>query len=154
MRGPLNIGRCPQGQPVILQAGASEPGLQLAARTADVVFSVVQDMEESKRACADLKGRMPGFGRDPRTLKVLPGVMPIVGRTKAEARELLDTLQSYVDDRNALTMLSGRLGQDISRFDLDAPVPDLPLPGTSHGFARAMLSKARRDKMTLRICTT
>ena len=150
VRGPLNIGRCPQGQPVILQAGASEPGQRLAARTADVVFSVVQDMEESKRACAELKGRMPGFGRDPQTLKVLPGVMPVVGRTQAEAREILATLQSYVDDRNALSMLSNRLGQDMSRYDLDAPVPDLPLPDTSHGFARTMLSKARRDRMTLR----
>ena len=150
VKGPLNIGRCPQGLPIIIQAGASEPGQQLAARTADLVFSVVQDMAESKAAIATLKSRMPGFGRNPTDLKVLPGVMPIIGRTRTEAQDLLATLQSYVDDTNALSMLSNRLGQDMSRFPLDGPVPDLPLPDTSHGFARTMLAKAHRDRMTLR----
>ena len=150
VKGPLNIGRCPQGLPIIIQAGASEPGQQLAARTADLVFSVVQDMAESKAAIATLKSRMPGFGRNPTDLKILPGVMPIIGRTRTEAQDLLATLQSYVDDTNALSMLSNRLGQDMSRFPLDGPVPDLPLPDTSHGFARTMLAKAHRDRMTLR----
>ena len=150
VRGPLNIGRCPQGRPVILQAGASDPGLALAARTADVVFAVVQDLGEAKAAYANLKARLPGFGRDPGALSVLPGVMPILGGTQAEAKRKLDTLQGFVTPTNALKMLSTRLGQDMSRFPLDAPVPDLPLPDTSHGFARAMLSKARRDGMTLR----
>ena len=150
VRGPLNIGRCPQGQPVVIQAGSSVPGLALAARTADVVFSVVQDFEEARTAYAALKGRLAAFGRGEDELKVLPGMMPVIGRTRGEAQDLLGTLQSDVDDRDGLAMLSQRLGVDVSRFDLDAPVPDLPLPDTSHGFARTMLSKARRDGMTLR----
>lgn len=150
VKGPLPTSRCPQGQPVILQAGSSGPGMRLAARTADVVFSVVQDLEEAKAAYAALKGRMAEFGRDPDTLAVLPGVMPVVAATDAEARALLNRLQSYVDARNAMVMLSSRLGQDMSRYDLDAPVPDLPLPDASHGFARTMLAKARREGMTLR----
>jgi len=150
VKGPLNIGRCPQGQPVILQAGSSGPGMALAARTADVVFSVVQDLEEAQAAYAALKNRLPAYGRDPDQLSVLPGVMPVIGRTRQEARDLLGTLQSYVDSSNAMVMLSSRLGQDMSRYDLDAPVPDLPLPDSSHGFARAMLAKARRENMTLR----
>ena len=76
--------------------------------------------------------------------------MPILGGTLAEAKQKLDTLQGFVTPTNALKMLSTRLGQDMAAFPLDAPVPDLPLPDTSHGFARTMLAKARRDGMTLR----
>jgi FMN-dependent oxidoreductase (nitrilotriacetate monooxygenase family) len=150
VKGPLNISRCPQGRPVVLQAGASDAGLALAARTADVVFAVVQDHAEAQAGYAALKGRMAAFGRNPDTLSVLPGVMPIIGGTMAEARRTLDTLQSFVSPTNAIKMLSTRLGTDMSVFPMDGPVPDLPLPDTSHGFARAMLSKARRDGMTLR----
>lgn len=150
VKGPLNSARTPQGRPVLIQAGSSEPGLRLAARTADVVFSVVQDLEEAKAAYAALKSRLPDYGRRPEDVALLPGVMPVIGATMAEAREKLNTLQGFVTSTNALTMLSGRLGMDVSGFPLDELVPDLPLPDTSHGFARAMLSKARREKMTWR----
>jgi alkanesulfonate monooxygenase SsuD/methylene tetrahydromethanopterin reductase-like flavin-dependent oxidoreductase (luciferase family) len=133
-----------------LQAGASETGLDLAARTADVVFSVVQDFEEAKEAYRSLKERMPRFGRHPDEIAVLPGVMPILGRTRQEAWATLDKLQSFVTNTNAASLLSARLGLDVSGFPLDDKVPDLPLPNTSHGFARAMLSKALREGMTWR----
>ena len=150
VRGPLNIGRCPQGQPVILQAGASEAGLAMAARTADVVFAVVQDLAEAKDGYTALKSRLPRYGRQASDVAVLPGVMPVLGSTAAEAKQKLDVLQSFVTPTNASKMLSNRLGQDMSGFPLDGPVPDLPLPDTSHGFARTMLAKARRENMTLR----
>jgi FMN-dependent oxidoreductase (nitrilotriacetate monooxygenase family) len=150
VQGPLNIGRCPQGRPIVLQAGSSEPGLDLAARTADVVFSVVQDLDEAKAAYAALKSRMPRFGRRAEDVAVLPGVMPILGRTRQEARDVLDRLQSFVTSTNAASLLSSRLGIDVSGFAPEDKVPDLPLPDTSHGFARAMLSKARREGMTWR----
>jgi FMN-dependent oxidoreductase (nitrilotriacetate monooxygenase family) len=150
VKGPLNIGRCPQGRPIILQAGSSEPGLDLAARTADVVFSVVQDFDEARASYASLKGRMAKYGRRPEEIAILPGVMPILGRTREEAWATLDTLQSFVNSTNAASLLSARLGLDVSGFPLDEKVPDLPLPNTSHGFARAMLSKARREGMTWR----
>src|SRR5580692_3622275 len=86
VRGPVNMARCPQGQPVIIQAGGSPSGLELAARTADVVFSVVQELGAAKAAYADLKSRMAKYGRSPDELAVLPGVMPIIGETEAEAR--------------------------------------------------------------------
>ena len=89
VKGPINIGRSPQGQPVVLQAGGSEPGQALAARTADVVFSVVQDIDESKAQYAALKKRAAALGRSPDHVTVLPGVMPVVGRTDKEAREKL-----------------------------------------------------------------
>jgi FMN-dependent oxidoreductase (nitrilotriacetate monooxygenase family) len=150
VRGPLNIGRCPQGRPVILQAGASESGQALAARTADMVFAVVQDLDEAKLGYAGLKARLPQYGRTEAELSVLPGVMPVIGGTQQEAMDKLAHLQSFVTSTNALKMLSSRLGQDMSAFPLDGPVPDLPLPDSSHGFARAMLAKARREAMTLR----
>ncbi len=150
VKGPLNIGRAPQGQPVVLQAGGSAPGQALAARTADVVFSVVQDIDEAKAQYASLKKQLATFDRSPDHVSVLPGVMPVVGRTAAEAREKLALLQSFVTGSNALQLLTDRLGQDVTRYDLDAPVPDLALPDTSHGFAKVMLAKARREKLSLR----
>mgnify|MGYP002652119463 CR=1 FL=1 len=150
VKGPINMGRCPQGQPVVLQAGGSERGQNLAARTADVVFSVVQDFEEARAAYSGLKERVRRFGRDPDSVTVLPGVMPIIGKTDAEARDVLNTLQGYVDSTEGLAMLSARLGTDISKYPLDGPIPDLPLPNTSHGFARALLAKGKRDNLSLR----
>ena len=150
VKGPLNGGRSPQGQPIIIQAGGSDRGQNLAARTADVVFSVVQDFDEAKTAYVQFKERVRKFGRSPDEVTVLPGVMPVVGRTDADALDILNTLQSYVNSTEGLAMLSSRLGQDLSRFDFNAPVPDIPLPSTSHGFARTMLSAARRNNMTLR----
>lgn len=150
VEGPLNIGRTPQGRPIVLQAGSSAPGMALAARTADVVFSVVQDIDEARGAYAALKALLPAQGRAPHELSILPGVMPVLGATMQEARDKLAFLQSFVNDTNSLSMLSNRLGTDMSAFPLDGPVPDLPLPETSHGFARTMLAKARRDNMTLR----
>ena len=150
VKGPLNIGRAPQGRPVILQAGGSGPGLSLAARTADVVFSVVQDLDEAKAQYAGFKALLPRFGRRAADTIVLPGVMPIVGRTDREAFDKLRALQSLVDDRSAMAMLSERFGQDMNVYDLDAPAPVLALPDTYHPFTRALLSKARRENMTLR----
>jgi FMN-dependent oxidoreductase (nitrilotriacetate monooxygenase family) len=150
VRGPLNIGRSPQAQPLILQAGGSEPGLRLAARTADVVFSVVQDFDEAQRQYAAFKALLGTYGREPSDVTVLPGVMPVVGRTDREAFDVLHELQSYVDSTNALAMLSDRLGTDMSAYDLDGPIPELGLTDGSHAFARVMLAKARREHMTLR----
>ena len=135
---------------MIAQAGSSEAGRELAARTADVVFSVVQDFEEAKVAYADLKARVRRFGRDPDSVTILPGVMPIIGKTDAEARDVLNTLQSYVDSTEGLAMLSARLGSDISKYPLDGPIPNVPLADTSQGFARALLTKGKRENLSLR----
>lgn len=150
VKGPLNIGRSPQGRPVILQAGGSEPGQRLAARTADVVFSVVQEFEEAQRQYAELKRLVAQAGRAPEAVTLLPGVMPVVGRTDREARDRLATLQGFIDGGNAMAMLSERFGTDMSRYDPDAPVPDLAASDSYHSFANVMLGKARREGMTLR----
>ena len=151
VRGPLNIERPPHGDPLLIQAGGSEPGQELSARTADIVFSVVNgDRDEAKAAYDGLKSRMAKHGREPGDLALLPGVMPIIGRTAAEAKAQLERLQSWVSPTNALRLVSQRIGHDISGYSLDSPVPDLPPTDNSHSFSRALLAMARRKSMTLR----
>lgn len=150
VQGPLNIGRTPQGRPVILQAGGSGPGQRLAARTADLVFSVVQDLDEARAQYAAFKSLLAAHGRPAHAAPILPGVMPVLGRTDQEAHDHLAHLQSLVGDTDATALLSDRLGTDMRAYDLDAPIPGLPIPDTYHSFAQAMLAKARRDRLTLR----
>ncbi|HEX3884427.1 MAG TPA: LLM class flavin-dependent oxidoreductase [Stellaceae bacterium] len=150
VRGPINQARCPQGHPVIIQAGGSPSGLELAARTADVVFSVVQELGPARAAYADLKGRMAKYGRAPDELAVLPGVMCIVGNSDAEAREQLAKLQTFITPTNALTLVTSRIGYDVSGHDLDAPVPPPPKSDGGRTFHHVLYEMARREKMTLR----
>ncbi|HJX20618.1 MAG TPA: NtaA/DmoA family FMN-dependent monooxygenase, partial [Steroidobacteraceae bacterium] len=125
VKGPLNMERCPQGQPVIIQAGGSPPGQELSARSADLVFSVVNgDPTSAKAAYDSLKARVIKHGRRPEHVPILPGVMPIIGETDAQAKEQLDRLQSWLTPTNALTLVSQRLGYDIAGYPLDGPIPD------------------------------
>jgi FMN-dependent oxidoreductase (nitrilotriacetate monooxygenase family) len=148
--GPINMARCPQGHPVIIQAGGSPSGLELAARTADVVFSVVQELGAAKVAYADLKGRMAKYGRTPDQLAVLPGVMPVIGHSESEAREKLSLLQSWLTPTNAATLVSGRIGYDVSGYPLDGPVPAPPPGEGGRTFHQVLYETARRENMTLR----
>jgi FMN-dependent oxidoreductase (nitrilotriacetate monooxygenase family) len=150
VKGPVNISRCPQGHPVIIQAGGSPSGLELAARTADVVFSVVQDLAAAQIAYADLKGRMAKYGRSPEEIAVLPGVMPIIGATDDEAREKLSTLQAWLTPANAATLVASRIGYDVSGHPLDGPVPPPPPFQGSQAFSTVLYETAQREKMTLR----
>jgi N-acetyl-S-(2-succino)cysteine monooxygenase len=152
VKGPLNMERCPQGQPVIIQAGGSAPGQELSARSADLVFSVVNGEPTSAKAAYDsLKARVIKHGRRPEHVPILPGVMPIIGETDAQAKEQLDRLQSWLTPTNALTLVSQRLGYDIAGYPLDGPIPDFAQK-TDRGqaFSNTLLEMARREKMTLR----
>jgi N-acetyl-S-(2-succino)cysteine monooxygenase len=152
VKGPLNIERSPQGHPVIIQAGGSVPGQELSARSADLVFSVVNGDKVSAKAAYDsLKQRVVKHGRGPDELPILPGVMPIIGETDEQAKEQLARLQSWLTPTNALALVSQRIGHDISGYPLDGPVPDFP-EKTERGqaFSTALLDMARREKMTLR----
>jgi FMN-dependent oxidoreductase (nitrilotriacetate monooxygenase family) len=150
VKGPINQARCPQGHPVIIQAGGSPSGLELAARTADVVFSVVQELEPAKAAYANLKGRMAKYGRSPDEIAVLPGVMPIVSASDAEAREKLAKLQSWITPTNAVTLVASRIGYDVSGHPLDGPVPPPPPFQGSQTFTSVLYEMAKRENMTLR----
>jgi alkanesulfonate monooxygenase SsuD/methylene tetrahydromethanopterin reductase-like flavin-dependent oxidoreductase (luciferase family) len=116
------------------------------------VFAVVNgDAASAKKAYDSLKSRVVKHGRDPRDVKLLPGVMPIVGRTDAEAKEQLDRLQSWLSPTNALTLVSQRIGHDLTGYSLDGPVPDIKPDISGHQtFSQTLLDLARREKMTLR----
>ncbi len=152
VKGPLNIARPPQGHPVIIQAGGSRPGLELSARFADIVFSVVNGDPVAAKASYDrLKSCVAENGRRLGDVALLPGVMPIIGETDEAAREELARLQSWLANNNAMALVSERLGFDISGYPLDGPIPDFPeKTERSQSFSKILIETARRDKMTLR----
>ena len=126
VRGPLNVARPVQGWPVIVQAGASEAGRQIAAETAEMVFAAGGPIEEARRFYADVKGRTEALGRDRDHLKILPGALVVVGETVAEAQRKRDLLDSLVHPDSGMGSLSIALGCDASAFDLDGPLPEIP----------------------------
>ena len=150
VRGPLNIARPVQGWPVIVQAGASEAGRQLAAETAEVIFGSSRSIEDARRFYADIKARMQAIGRAPEQLKVLPAAMVIVGRTRDEALKKKARLDSLVHPDSGVPNLSMRLGVDASTFDLDAPLPDIPQSNASQSSRDALVALAKRDHLTVR----
>ena len=150
VRGPLNLSRTPQGQPVLVQAGSSGPGKDLAARTAEIVFTANQTLEEAVDFARDLKGRMARFGRQPDDLKVMPGLFPVVGRSESEAREKFEELQALIDPVVGLALLSRMVGHDLSGHDPDGPVPELPESEGLKSRQQLMLDLARREGLSLR----
>ena len=150
VRGPLNMSRCPQGQPVIFQAGSSSAGQAFATRFADAVFTVQINREVTQAFYAGVKQGVAENGRDPRHCKILPGFLPVVGTTEEEARDKLDKLVSYADDTSALRTMADRMGHDFSSYPLDGPIPDLPFPEEVQGYARMMLTEEYRKTHTLR----
>lgn len=150
VRGPLNIARPVQGWPVIVQAGASEAGRQLAAETAEVIFGSSRRIEDARQFYADVKGRMQALGRSPDHLKILPGALVITGRTRTEAREKETLLDSLVHPESGVPNLSIRLGMDASTFDLDAPLPDIPQTNASQSGRDSLVALARRENLTVR----
>lgn len=150
VRGPLNVSRCPQGQPVIFQAGSSRAGQAFAARYADVVLAVQINFELARDFYASLKRDVAAGGRDHGHCKILPGFLPVVGGTEAEAKAKLDTLAGYVDESVGFRTMTDRIGHDFSSYPLDGPIPDLPLPSEVQGYARMMLTPEYRATHTLR----
>ncbi|MBV8474682.1 MAG: LLM class flavin-dependent oxidoreductase [Hyphomicrobiales bacterium] len=150
VRGPLNIARPIQGWPVIVQAGASEAGRQLAAETAEVVFSAHGSLEDGRAFYADVKGRMDALGRDRDHLKILPGAFVVVGDSVAEAREKRALLDSLVHAESAIASLSIALGHDASRFDPDGPLPEIPESNASKSSRERVIALARRENLTVR----
>jgi N-acetyl-S-(2-succino)cysteine monooxygenase len=133
VRGPLNIARPPQGRPVIIQAGGSEAGKELAAETAEVIFTRDASPEHARRFYADVKGRMARFGRSPDHLKIMAGLTTIVGRTAAEAEEKFQKLQSMIHPIVGLEVLSEDLeGIELSDLPLDEPIPRERIPATAN----------------------
>jgi alkanesulfonate monooxygenase len=148
--GPLNIARPVQGWPVIVQAGASEPGRQLAAETAEAVFTSQRDIGAGQAFYTDVKGRMEKMGRNPEHMKIMPGCFVVVGDSVEEAKAKRAKLDSLVHIESAIASLSITLGCDASQFDLDGPLPGIPESNaTKSGRERAVMS-AEKEGLTVR----
>jgi alkanesulfonate monooxygenase len=150
VRGPLNVARPIQGWPVIVQAGASEAGRQLAAETAEVVFAAGARLADDQAFYRDVKARAEKFGRDPDAIKILPGAFVVVGETDDEAREKRFKLDSLVHYESAIASLSIALGTDASKFDPDGPLPEIPPSNQSQSARARVVALAARDKLTVR----
>ena len=150
VRGPLNIGRPVQGWPVIVQAGASDAGRQLAAETAEAVFTAQSNIEAGRAFLADVKGRMEKVGRSPDHMKIMPGCLVVVGDTVEEAREKRARLDSLVHYESAIASLSISLGHDASGFDPDGPLPEIPESNASKSGRERAIALAKRENLTVR----
>lgn len=150
VRGPLPMGRSPQVRPVIFQAGSSEPGRELAARTADVVFTLQTDISESRAFRDDIRARAVRFGRDPDKIKVLPGITPIVGRTDEEAEAFRAKMRDLIPEELAISHLAPHSGGlNFRDFDLNGPMPDLPETNAGKSHREAIVSLARRGNLSI-----
>jgi alkanesulfonate monooxygenase len=150
VRGPLNVGPLPQVHPIIVQAGASEQGRELAAATADIVYAVHPSKSAAQAFYADIKRRLPHYGRGGDDLKILPALRPVVGRTATDARAKFDQLQELLDPLVGLARLNQTFG-NLSGHALDGPVPlDKLGPAELRSSSAQLLERVRRQNPTIR----
>lgn len=123
--GPLNVPRSPQGSPVLFQAGASEPGRELAAKYAEGVYAVAYDLPSAQAYYGDVKRRIAEAGRDPEAVAIMPGLVSYVGVTEEEARAKQAAVDACLPVETSLAQLGCFVQRDCSGWELDAPVPAL-----------------------------
>ena len=150
VRGPLNVARSPQGRPVLVQAGASDTGRDVAAQLAEVVFTAQTTFDQAHEFYADIIARLPRFGRTPGEVCVLPGLYPVIGQTQAEAEDKFAALQALIEPSVGLAILEHTIGVKLDGCDLDAPVPAMPVTNGPRSRQALLLDQARRDNLTLR----
>ncbi|OMF23425.1 nitrilotriacetate monooxygenase [Paenibacillus sp. FSL H8-0548] len=156
VKGPLNIPRPPQGYPVLVQAGSSESGKELAAKTADVIFTAQQTLGAAQSFYKDVKGRLQTYGRTPEQLLIMPGLSPIVADTEAEARDIEDEFNALLNTKQSLKRLSNYFTVDLTEYPLDSLVPidkAKPYGAITTGITsrqEVVVDAAIRDKMTIR----
>ena len=155
VRGPLNMPRTPQGQPVLVQAGSSEDGMSFAAKFAEAVFTAQSTFESGQAFYREMKSRMGWYGRSPEELRILPGFFTVVGDTAAEAREKERELDELTIPAYGLQRLSTLFKVDLTDYPLDAPVPLELLPAHSaingnRGRYELIENMARKEKLTIR----
>jgi len=153
VRGPLNIKRSAQGQPVIFQAGASEDGKNFAARRAEAIFCGPEHFTEAQNYYQDVKARAQGFGRDASQVFILPGAAPIIGLTEAEAEANYREVAALNGIQTGLGFLSRSFNDhDFSRYDLDGPFPDVAHIGwnSQQSATQRILKLVREENLTLR----
>ncbi|NVL32044.1 LLM class flavin-dependent oxidoreductase [Pseudomonas syringae pv. actinidiae] len=151
VKGPLNVARSPQGQPVVVQAGSSEVGRDLVAQTAEVVFTAQTSLASAQAFYADIKGRLSAYGRDADSLKVMPGVFIVVAETEALAKQKFESFQDLIEPQVGVALLGRMLGNfDLSGYPLDGPLPELPLTDSGQRSRQKLLTElADQEHLTL-----
>ncbi|ANY65427.1 monooxygenase [Paenibacillus sp. BIHB 4019] len=153
VQGPLNVARSRQGYPVVFQAGSSEAGKDLAARSADAIYSAHETFEEARAFYQDVKGRAAALGRESGELLIFPGLGPIVGRTEAEAEQKYQEIAELVEIEQALLYLGRYFDHfDFSQFPLDEPFPDIGNIGSNsfRSTTDKIKQEAKEQGLTLR----
>ncbi|MGV2287301.1 LLM class flavin-dependent oxidoreductase [Trinickia sp. YCB016] len=145
VRGPLNVPRPPQGYPVIVQAGSSGDGKNLAAKHADLHFAVVRTIEDGVSYRREMNALLANHGREPDSLKILPGILPIVAGSREEAQEKREFLETLVPERFGVDLVSSWCGTDVSHLPIDGPLPELPDESTYDG-QRSNLARLKAFK--------
>ncbi|WP_128660657.1 LLM class flavin-dependent oxidoreductase [Paenibacillus sp. 598K] len=152
-KGPLNVPRPPQGYPVLIQAGSSEPGMDFAAMTGEVVFTAQQSLEAAQSFYRRLQDRPAAAGRQPGSLKIMPGLSPVLGSTEAEARRAYADLQELIPHEDIRAFLSAFLHVDLSGCSLEEELPDIPDPvQASNGMksrVQLIMEMARRERLSM-----
>ena len=144
--GPLNVPRTPQGQPVVFTAGQSDAGKELAARTADAMFAAGDSKETCASEYADIKARMVRHGRDPASLRFIPGLTVFAGHSAAEADALYEELNVLIPGPLGVDYLSKIVTQDLSGLPLDAPMPELADQVVGSSTVRTLVVKQIRER--------
>ncbi|MER7009159.1 NtaA/DmoA family FMN-dependent monooxygenase [Dactylosporangium sp. NPDC000555] len=143
----FNVPRSPQGRPVIFHAGSSDTGRDQGARHADAIFTAQPTIEAAREFYQDFKRRVAGFGRNPAHALVLPGILPIIGSTEAEAQAALDAFNANVDLDQAIVRLHHQIGLDVRGLDLDAPIPAAVWATAGQSFtSRAAVMRAEAEQ--------
>ncbi|MFB2880970.1 LLM class flavin-dependent oxidoreductase [Floridanema aerugineum] len=151
VKGPLNVARPIQGYPVLVQAGSSEDGKNLAAQTAEVIFTAQQTLADAQAFYADVKGRLAKYGRYPDQLKIMPGIFPVIGSTEQEAKEKFAAIQALIHPQVGLSLLTGMLGEiDLSKYPLDGPLPEIPHTELHQSRQKLLVELAQKENLTIR----
>lgn len=153
-KGPLNVPRSPQGYPVLIQAGSSDPGQDFAASSGEVIFTAQQSLESAKVFYESVNSKLGGYGRKRGSMKIMPGLSPVLGATEEEAQQRFQQLQELIPDSAIVGFLSGFLSFDISGYSLEEQLPDIPDPvGASNGMksrVQLIMDMARREQLSMR----
>jgi FMN-dependent oxidoreductase (nitrilotriacetate monooxygenase family) len=153
VEGALNLPRCPQGYPLLVQAGSSEDGKELAAQYAEAVFTAQQTLEDAQSFYSDLKARTRALGRHPDSIKILPGIVPVLGATEAEAQALEAELERLIKPEYARRQLAQVLRVEPETLELDAELPELPGEDqieSQKSRYTLIVTLARRERLTVR----
>ena len=149
--GILDSPRSPQGRPIMVQAGASDTGKELAARTADVVFAASQTIGEAQAYYADVKARLAKHGRQPDDIKIMPGISPIVADSEREARAKYQALQELIPDAVGVALLASYLSVgDLSAYPVDGPLPEIPQTQAMQSRQQLIIDLGKRENLSIR----